>query len=82
MENTFEKYPLLSEHIERMAKTGHTGSNGEWSSFLRQMNNTLIALQNEVAISNGESDNFIDWLNSQDRYKNCYQDYLSVKGST
>ena len=37
----FEKYPELTEHIQRMAGTGRTGNTIEWSDFLSLLNAAL-----------------------------------------
>jgi len=37
----FEKYPLLAEHIERMACTGTIGNMSEWNAFLKEINRVL-----------------------------------------
>lgn len=38
---TFEKYPELCFHIQRMAGTGRTGNTIEWSNFLIHLNAAL-----------------------------------------
>lgn len=40
----FEKYPKLTEHIQRIARTGIAGNTTEWSDFLSLLN---AALENE-----------------------------------
>lgn len=40
----FEQFPDLTVHITRMANTGTTGTGGEWSAFLRELN-TICAQQ-------------------------------------
>lgn len=42
----FEAYPKLAAHIERMAWNG-VGSMTAWGSFLRELNDTIAALQDE-----------------------------------
>jgi hypothetical protein len=39
--NTFEQYPELAKHMERMASTGSTGNMNEWNQFCAQLNLVL-----------------------------------------
>ena len=39
--NSFEEFPELSDHLQRMASTGKTGNVIEWSDFLCCLNKIL-----------------------------------------
>jgi len=65
----FENYSELAKHIKRMANTGVTDNLGEWSEFLRELNNTISYLEEscmETAREGIHGDEIV-WDNALDK---------------
>ena len=48
--NEFEKYEKLSIHMERMAKTGSTGSPKQWQEFTSELNQSIIKNHGDIGV--------------------------------
>ncbi len=80
MKQPFEKYSKLTNFIQIIGNGGKL-SNSEWSQFLEQINylcNRIEGAENDLEISNGEFNNFNDWLNERDTTRNIYSEFLSL----